>query len=162
MSASQDRVTISGSERAPVPGARATGPADRDERLEITVVVRPRPGAGSRHDIEALAARPPQERHYLSREEFEDTRGADRRDLEKVESFAHQFGLEVVQVSTARRSVVLAGPVEALESSFAVRLHRRVSRTGGRTERPDRAGRHRAWRVRTGQPPASPRALSPV
>ena len=45
-------VRITGSEREAVPGARATAAADPDERIQVTVMVRPKtPLSGQLHNV---------------------------------------------------------------------------------------------------------------
>ena len=64
----------------------------------------------------------PRERQYLTREEFAARYGADPADVAKVEAFAHQHNLTVVEASLARRTVVLSGTIAALSDAFEVRL----------------------------------------
>jgi kumamolisin len=106
------RVEIAGSERTPLPQDRRVGRADPGQRLEVTVLLRrrgalPEPGPAQPH---------------LRRRQLEELAGADPADIERVEAFAHENGLEVVEASPARRSVVLAGPASALESAFGTEL----------------------------------------
>lgn len=106
------RVELAGSERTPLPEDLRVSPADPAQRVEVTVQLRRRgalPDAGS--------ARP-----HLQRRQIEELAGADPGDIARVEAFAHDHGLDVVDASPARRSVVLAGPVSALESAFGTRL----------------------------------------
>ena len=120
MSASKRRVPLPGSERAALPSARAVGAADPRERIEVTVVLRPRTtGEGV---AAALSAQPPQTRQYLSRAELAAARGAAPEDVAQVEDFARAHGLEVVETNIARRSVVLAGTVAAFNAAFGVEL----------------------------------------
>jgi kumamolisin len=103
-----DRWTVPGSERPDYPG-RVLGDADPAQETTVTVVVRskhpglPPPGAISR---EALAS------DY----------GGDPADLEKVEAFARAHGLQVVESSTARRSMILRGSVAQMNEAFGVAL----------------------------------------
>lgn len=92
----QSHIPVTGSERVPVAGARQTGRAPGDERVEITVVVRP---AGGNGDAGAAAA-----------------------DLERVEAFAQTHGLELLGASAARRSVALRGTVAQMERAFLTKL----------------------------------------
>ncbi len=115
MSSGSDRVPVPGSEREPLPGSRAVGGAPADERLEVTVLVRRKPGA------KALPA-PGLVTERLSREEFDARYGADPADIQRVEDFAAAHELDVVEASTARRSVVLSGTVEQMSAAFAVDL----------------------------------------
>jgi len=120
MSASKRRVPLPGSERTALPSVRAVGAADPTERIEVTVVLRPRTtGEGV---AAALSAQLPHEQQYLSRTELAAARGAAPEDVAQVEAFARAHGLEVVATSSARRSVVLAGTVAAFSAAFGVEL----------------------------------------
>ncbi len=116
---------VPGSERAPLPGARRVGAADPNDRLEVTVRVRPRAWSQLQDRLRQLnegkapaAGAPP----YLTREQFEQAHGADPADLDKVAAFATQHGLVVVEKSAPRRSVVLSGTVGAFSAAFGVTL----------------------------------------
>ncbi|HTC23001.1 MAG TPA: protease pro-enzyme activation domain-containing protein, partial [Gemmatimonadales bacterium] len=128
------RVPVPGSDRAALPGARSTGPVDPGERIQVTVLVRPR--ASAQPSAEAIGSSPPSKRRHLTREEFSSAHGADASDLTKVEAFAHEHGLDVTEISAARRSVVLSGTVAAFSDAFGVALERYVHPGGtyrGRT-----------------------------
>jgi kumamolisin len=105
-----DRWIVPGSDRPEYPG-RVVGDADSDEQATATVVVR------SKHP----GLPPPGE---LSREAFAEAYGADPADLQKVESFAKEHGLTVLEASAARRSVVVRGSVAQLSAAFGVSLKR--------------------------------------
>jgi kumamolisin len=64
----------------------------------------------------------PHKRRRLSREEFAATFGAHPDDLSKVEAFARENDLTIVEVDAARRVVVLTGPAAALSAAFGVEL----------------------------------------
>jgi len=115
------RVPIAGSERAPLPNATMTGDVDRNERIEVTILVRAR--ASSAAAAEAIAATPAPQRQYVDRAEFAARYGASRADLEVVEKFAREAGLEVVDCDAARRSVVTSGTLGAFENAFGAQLH---------------------------------------
>jgi kumamolisin len=134
MSSASHLVPLAGSERGPLPGARPTTASDPNER--ITVTIRVKPAAA----LPAVSMRAngslPSERKHLSRQEFEAAHGASRGDLAKIEAFAHDHGLGIVEVSPARRSVVLSGTIAALSAAFGTTLQRFESPTGsyrGRT-----------------------------
>jgi kumamolisin len=91
-------------------------PVDPDERIEVSVIVRPR------RPLEDLDARLGQGQPYLTREEFAASYGADPADLAKVEAFAHKHGLKVVESSEARRTVRLAGRARDVATAFGVQL----------------------------------------
>ncbi len=106
--------------RVPLPASHKTAPAGAklavkispDERLEVTVRLRRKPGAGTPEPGEVP----------LTREEFCANYGADPGDIEKVEEFANEHGLDVVRSSLAERSVRLSGTVKAMQAAFGVRL----------------------------------------
>jgi len=117
------RHTIPGSDRRPLEGARAVGPARADERIEATLRLRARTPVA-----QALAANGiggdthPGQRKYLSREEFAASHGADAADLDAVAAFAKAHGLAVVESNAARRSVVLSGTTQSMNAAFGVSL----------------------------------------
>ncbi|MDX6425807.1 MAG: kumamolisin [Gaiellaceae bacterium] len=127
-------IPVTGSERAPVPGARKVGPSPQDERVEVTVVVRAR--SSDPLPIEQLTSQPLGERQHMTRREYERTMGADPADIERVDAFAREYGLEVIAVDAARRSVALAGSVAQMSAAFRTELARYESPDGayrGRT-----------------------------
>lgn len=112
-------VQIPGSEKRAMHGARSLGPARADERLEVTVRVRRRaPLTADAVD----GMRKPSARAYLTHDQLEASHGADPGDLKKVEDFARNAGLAVVESSAARRSVILSGNVAAFSKAFGVKL----------------------------------------
>lgn len=122
MSAKEGYVSLPGSERHALPEASVTAPADPNERLEVTVRVRPRQPLPAPEEMAAMAARLPSERRYMTAEEYEERYGADAGDMERVAAFARGHGLHVVEQSAARRSVLLSGTVRAAEAAFGVTL----------------------------------------
>jgi len=119
----QNRTPLAGSERSALPGARVVGPADPTERILVTVLVRRRPSSRDLAAmIEEMGTRKPRERKHLSREEFAALHGADPDDLKKIEAFAHDYGIDVVESSAAQRRVVLSGTVAALSAAFGAYL----------------------------------------
>jgi kumamolisin len=113
--ASSDKVPLKGSERAPASGAVRVGDADPHQKVSVTVVLRPRPGA---------AAAPPPGSQPLTPAELAAARGADPADVEKVRHFATAHGLSVHDVNLGSRSLKLTGTVEQLSSAFDVELGR--------------------------------------
>src|SRR5260370_30872525 len=111
------RVPPGGGGGRPFPGARFLAPADPNQRIEISCVVRPRQKP---HPEQLAQAR--QRRKQLTREEFEAAYGAAPIDLELVEAFAHEYGLTVVETSRARRTVVLGGTIAAFSQAFGLQL----------------------------------------
>src|ERR1700736_1396477 len=121
MASPKNRVSLAGSERSLMPGAREIGPANPNEVIEVTVRLRSRGGKTQPMSASTLR-QPPSERPVLSREEFEKIHGADPVSLGRVGEFARQQGLTVVETSPARRTVVLSGTVDAMSKAFGVEL----------------------------------------
>ena len=128
MSSRKNYVTLHGSERVALPGARAVGAANPDERIEVTVRLRSRsPEKITGKNImsaEKLGAQPINERQYISRDEFRQKFGADPADVTKLEEFAHEHGLAISKVELAQRTVVLTGTVAKFSDAFDVELVR--------------------------------------
>lgn len=117
------RRPLKGSERAALPGARAVGPADPHERLEVTVIVRPQ----ARDELEdrvSRLARGDRSAGHLSREAFAAAHGASASDLDAVRAFASAHGIAAVQVHPARRTIVLSGTVSQFNAAFGIELQR--------------------------------------
>ena len=109
---SDARVALPASRKSAPTGAKLAGKISPDERLEVTVRLRRKPGAGT----------PKVARKPLTREEFREAYGADPADIEKVEEFANEHGLDVVQSSIAQRAVRLSGTAAAMQAAFGVRF----------------------------------------
>ena len=125
MRSNTSHVPVPGSERHILAGARAVGTPHLKERLEVTLYVRPRTGITAMKRAlaaERLGAIMPAERRHMTHEEFTAAYGADPKDLAAIEAFAKAHGLTVTEVSPAKRSVVLAGTVEAFSKAFGVSL----------------------------------------
>ncbi len=105
---------IQGSEKEPLPGATKVGPVPAEQEVRVSIILRRRGGA------ELPAVEPSGQ--ALSRREFAERFGADPTDLERIEQFAAEHGLEVRESDAARRTVVVAGPAEAVARAFAVEL----------------------------------------
>jgi kumamolisin len=122
MASHDQSVPLPGSARAPLPNAHVVGPAALDERLEVTVRVRPRSSLQALATAKTMTAHLPHERQYMSRDDYAARYGADPKDLDTVAAFAKRHGLAVVESSSARRSLVLSGTVAALSNAFGVVL----------------------------------------
>ena len=125
--AEQQRVPLPGSDKQPVVDAEPIGDPHPEERLEVTVEVRPRPGHDLAARVDGLAAGTA----ALGREAFAERFGADAPDVGRVEAFARANGLAVVHTSRARRSVVLSGSVGRLSAAFGVSLAAYAHPDGG-------------------------------
>ena len=107
-----EKVTLPGSERQPA-GTRV-GDQPGDEKIEISVILRPK---------ERLPV-PLKGGAAVSREEFAAKYGADPESIDLIKQFAEANGLTVTDVSAARRTVKLEGPAAAMIQAFEVQLGR--------------------------------------
>lgn len=133
MSSNQQYVPIPGSDRTLLPGSQQLGPVASDERIEVSVYLRPR---SPNNLATAIGEQLPHQRQHLSREEFATNLGAHPDDLAKVEAFAGEHDLAIVKIDSARRVVVLAGTAATLSEAFGVELQRYEHKEGtyrGRT-----------------------------
>jgi kumamolisin len=114
------RAPIRGSERPAPEGARRIGPADPDERIRVSVYVRP----NSAREPDGQSGTSPEnaEGSALTREEYAARFGGDPQELERVGSFGKAHGLEVEEADPGRRLIVLYGPIQAMERAFGVEL----------------------------------------
>jgi len=115
---------LRGSERAPPPGSRTPGAPLGAEEIDVTVVLRRNPRAGSPLAPDLWKSLPRSERRPLSREEFARRYAADTEDLDAVRAFARSAGLRIGDESPARRIVHLVGPASALATAFGTTLDR--------------------------------------
>ena len=123
MPSQKERVELKGSMREELPEGHRVGPADSSERIQVTVFLRHGDG-GPLPSIAELGSRSVRNRRYLSREEFAQAHGARPADFAAVRSFATQYGLQVLTESRARRTVILAGTVQAFINAFGTELSR--------------------------------------
>jgi len=117
--ASKKMVSIPGSEKQPLKDAQVVAPAPSDERIEVTVRVRPKNSLPNARDMLKFSGAPLQQ---LTHEQYESRYGADAKDLALVRKFAREHNLIVVRESVARRSVILAGTVVDFNRAFGVSL----------------------------------------
>jgi kumamolisin len=118
----QKLVPLAGSDRKLPTAAREVGAPDPNERILVSVLLRPRSPLEELASGKAMSSSLPRERQYLTREEFAARYGADPADVAKVEAFAHQHNLTVVEASLARRTIVLSGTIAALSTAFGVKV----------------------------------------
>jgi kumamolisin len=107
------RSAIAGSERAPVEGAQRIGDPPADRHIQVTLILRRRSGEEPDPSMDAAPLDP---------QEFAERYGASPADVEAVERFAAEHGLEVVRSSISERTVVLAGTIAAMSKAFGVQL----------------------------------------
>ncbi len=111
----QNKIALPGSDRAAMPGATMVGPADPNQQVEISIVLKQR----RELKLDDLQGR------ILSHDEFASAYGAEPKQLERVREFARANGLTVVETpdEIARRTVKLRGTVSQLEAAFSVTLN---------------------------------------
>ena len=125
MAAENTKVGLPNSERVPVPGARRVGPADPNEIIDVTIVLRRRSKASGRSPrMEDLGRAPLNQRRHLTRDEFAVMHGALAEDLARVRAFAEANDLQVKSESVPMRSIILTGQVSAFSRAFDVELSR--------------------------------------
>jgi len=115
------RHALQGSDRQPMPGARAVGKADPNERLEVSVILRHSAGDTLREKVRKLASGDRSE-GQVKREDFARQFGARQQDIDAVKKFAAAHGLATVEADAARRTVVLSGTVSSFNEAFGVDL----------------------------------------
>ncbi len=111
--ASEKRLTVPGSDRRPLAGAKKMTAISEDEIVHATVVLRRRQ--------EAVGPEPGGLKHE-TREDFGVIHGAAASDLAAVERFAHEHGLTVSERHPERRSIVLSGGANAMQRAFGTEL----------------------------------------
>src|ERR1700691_2271457 len=123
------KVTLKGSERIAVQGARMLAPADPKERLEVSVIVRRSARQALQTRVADLTAGN-RSVEFLSRDECAHEHAADRADLAAVRKLAAAHSLIVALEHAARRTVVLSGTVEQFSEAFSVQMHRFAADSG--------------------------------
>ncbi len=117
---SKKTVALRGSEKQPLPDARIIAPAPADERLEVTVRLRPRTPLPDATSLLQPSADPAP---ILTRQAYNARYSADPKDIARVRRFASANHLTVVRASAPRRSVMLSGTVADFSKAFSVDLH---------------------------------------
>jgi kumamolisin len=130
MPTSKKQIPLAGSERFPMVGGREVGPANPKEVIEVTIRLRSRAGKQPLFSAKN-AALLPAERTILSRRDFEKRYGADATSIARVKAFAREYGLKVVESSSARRTIVVSATVAKMSSAFRVEL-KEYEHAGGR------------------------------
>jgi len=106
------KVTLAGSEREPI-GTRV-GDQPNDERIEVSIILRPKVRAGV----------PLHGGEVVSREEFAAKHGAESGAIEQIKQFAKANNLIVSEVSAERRTVKVEGTAAAMSRAFEVKFDR--------------------------------------
>ncbi len=109
------KVSLTGSERVALNGARIIGPTDPHQLVEVSVVLKHRqPLPPAQHNT-----------LHMSHDEFAGTYGAHPDDIEKIRQFAREYNLQVLERGdeALRRTVTLAGTAANMEKAFGVELN---------------------------------------
>jgi kumamolisin len=122
MAMQENHVDLKNSTRQPIPGARLIGPADPNERVQVTITLRRGSQPAAFAAAQQMVAKPVRERRHLTRAEFAAAHGMQIADLEKIRTFATQHRLQVVSESRGRRTVIVSGTVKDLSEAFGVEL----------------------------------------
>jgi kumamolisin len=112
-------IPIPGSNRKPLANARVVAAAPKDERLEVTVRLRPKTPLPDAKDMLSASAAP---MPVLTHEEFKRRYGTTAKDFAAIRKFAKSHSLTVVRESAARRTAILSGTVENFNKAFDVEL----------------------------------------
>jgi kumamolisin len=125
MASVKTRTIIDGSEKSILRRAKPIGRVDPEQRIEITVLLRPKtrllPKALAKRVMQ-LGGKLPAQRKYLSREDLAGLHGADPADVAAVEAFALKHNLTIVQAHLGHRTVRLAGKIVDLTKAFRPNL----------------------------------------
>jgi kumamolisin len=116
----QTHTDVKGSDRIPLPGAKAVGAAHAEQWVEVTVKVR------RKAPLPSVADRPKQ---MITRDALA-SYNASQADIDKVAKTFGDLGLEVVHTDIDKRTVELAGTVTAMNAAFGVKLMRFSSDQG--------------------------------
>jgi kumamolisin len=112
---SLSRVSFPKSERKTHPGATVSGRTDSQRNISVSVIVKRK----NRLDLETMIGR------HVSQQDFLEKYGADPANFDHLRDFAHKHGLTVDEgaSSLARRTMILRGPANKMESAFGVTLN---------------------------------------
>ena len=116
-----DSSPLPGSERKLPPDAQLIGPCSPATLITVTLYLRARNQDELQRRLQQLPQT--QSSEHLTPTQFAERYGADPADLDRVNSFAKQNGLHVVEADLGRRSVQLSGSISAMESAFGIQLH---------------------------------------
>jgi kumamolisin len=101
----QSQTPVKGSDRVPLPGARAIGAAHGEQWVEVTVKVK------RKAELPDLAGRP---KTKMTREELAAKYGANAEDVEKLAAQFRAMGLDVIHTDANSRIVEVGGTVSAM------------------------------------------------
>jgi kumamolisin len=108
------KFSLKGTEQAALPGARAVGPTDPHQLIEISIILK------NRKEIPD----PEEQERLISHSELANSYGADPGNVDKIKQFARDNNLHLLERGdeVLRRTVNLAGTAAAMEKAFSVEL----------------------------------------
>ena len=119
-----DSHPLPGSERPQIKDSTPLGRASANDRLTVAVIVRSKPGNPDLPDLQHWQDTPPEQRVYLSTEEFFERHGAAKEEIDGVAEYLTARGLQVVEQHAGRRRIVVEGTVAQMNNAFGVTLNR--------------------------------------
>jgi len=113
--------SLAGGERQLPAKAHQIGPVDPHERIEVSVYLRDPASSNPAGNISEHVQHPGPR---MTRAEYIATHSAAPEDLAKVETFAREHHLTVVEKDPVSRKVILAGTADAMMTAFGTELQR--------------------------------------
>ena len=114
----------------PIPGSvpvnkhKLVGPADPNERIEVTVKLRRKTEKGLPTLGEFVAGK----RAFMTRQELAERYGAKQEDATAVQRWAVTHGLSVARIELGRRQMHLVGSLGAMSRAFGVKRRSTITR----------------------------------
>jgi kumamolisin len=90
--------------------------------VRVTLVLSPRRPDEERELVERLGSQLPRDRSYLAKDDFQERFGSTRDELNRVERFARDNSLMVLESSSPKRSVIVSGSVSRVSATFGTEL----------------------------------------
>lgn len=117
-------VTIKGSSRRALAGARMVGAAESTEPIRLSLYARQNPASRiERARVTAELSRQfPKQRHYLKGEAFDSIFGADPEDVKRIKTWAARKGFKVLDSNPANRRISVEGDVPTINQAFGTSL----------------------------------------
>ncbi len=108
------KISLKGTEHVTMPGARAIGPSDPHQLIEISIILKNR----------TTLPKPGEQDRFLSHTELARTYGADPAHVDRIRQFARDHNLQMLERGdeVLRRTVTLAGTAAAMEKAFSIEL----------------------------------------
>lgn len=119
----QKRVVLAGSENVERPGLEPTSQPAAEHTMQVSVILRRRREL-SAAGMEAGPGR------ALSHAELQQGHGASAEDIDRVEEYAHEAGLTVVEANELKRRVTLSGTAQQMAEAFGAKLIQYRAKSG--------------------------------